>query len=95
MWRVRRIVTATDQDGKSYLHSEEIVSTYKEMYGMEGLYLTDLWETKGPRADNRGTEDAALRPVHLGPPDGSTILRIVEFPLTRTGAARGTYQPAL
>ena len=47
---------------------------------MDGLYLTDLWETKGPRADNRGAEDAASRPVRLEHPDGGTILRIVEFP---------------
>jgi mannose-6-phosphate isomerase-like protein (cupin superfamily) len=80
MWRVRRIVTATDQDGKSYFQSDGIAENYKEMSGMDGLYLTDLWETKGPRADNRGTEDAASRPVHLEPPDGGTILRIVEFP---------------
>ena len=32
---------------------------------MNGLYLTDLWETKGPRADNRGTNDATSRPVRL------------------------------
>lgn len=80
MWRVRRIVTATDQDGKSYFHSDGMAENYKEMSGMDGLYLTDLWETKGPRADNRGTEDAASRPVRLEPPDGGTILRIVEFP---------------
>jgi hypothetical protein len=47
---------------------------------MDGLYLTDMWETKGPRADNRGTEDAASRPVYPEPQDGGTILRIVEFP---------------
>jgi mannose-6-phosphate isomerase-like protein (cupin superfamily) len=80
MWRVRRLVTATDQDGKSYFHSDGIAQNCKEMSGMDGLYLTDLWETKGQRADNRRTEDAASRPVRLEPPDGGTILRIVEFP---------------
>ena len=80
MWRVRRVVTATDAKGKSYLASDGVADNYKEMAGMEGLYLTDLWETTGPRANNKGTADAAARPVHLEPPDAGTILRIVEFP---------------
>ena len=80
MQRVRRVITATDSNGKSYIHSDGIAANYKEMTGMEGLYLTDLWETTGPRAKNRGIDDAAARPVHLEPPDGGTILRIVEFP---------------
>src|SRR6476620_2722190 len=61
MWRVRRVVTATDEDGKSYLLSEDIAGNYKEMAGMDGLFLTDLWETNGPRANNKGIDDAASR----------------------------------
>jgi mannose-6-phosphate isomerase-like protein (cupin superfamily) len=80
MWRARRVLTATDDNGKSYVLSDGTASNFKEMAGMDGLYLTDLWETKGPRANNNGTDDAAARPVHLEPPDGGTILRIVEFP---------------
>jgi mannose-6-phosphate isomerase-like protein (cupin superfamily) len=80
MQRFRRVVTATDDNGKSYFLSDGVAENYKEMAGMDGLFLTDLWETAGPRADNRGTQDAAARPVHLEPPDGGTILRIVEFP---------------
>jgi mannose-6-phosphate isomerase-like protein (cupin superfamily) len=83
MWRVRRIVTATDENGKSYFLSDGMAGNIKEMAGMEGLYLTDLWETTGPRANNKGTADAASRPVHLEPPDGGSILRIVEFPPDR------------
>ena len=80
MWRVRRVVTATDEKGKSYFLSDGMADNHKEMVGMEGLYLTDLWETTGPRANNKGAADAAARPVHLEPPDGGSILRIVEFP---------------
>jgi hypothetical protein len=54
MWRVRRVVTATDEDGKSYLLSDDIAGNYKEMAGMDGLFLTDLWETNGQRANNKG-----------------------------------------
>jgi len=84
MWRVRRIVTTTDENGKSYFLADDLAANRKEMVGMEGLYLTDLWETTGPRANNNGTADAAARPVHLEPPDGGTILRIVEFPPDET-----------
>jgi len=80
MHRVRRVITATDGHGKSYFVSDGIAGNFKEMPGMDGLFLTDLWETSGPRASNRGTQDAAARPVHLEPPDSGTILRIVEFP---------------
>jgi mannose-6-phosphate isomerase-like protein (cupin superfamily) len=80
MQRFRRVVTATDDQGKSYFLSDAVAGNFKEMAGMDGLYLTDLWETTGPRASNKGTADAAARPVHLEPPDGGTILRIVEFP---------------
>jgi mannose-6-phosphate isomerase-like protein (cupin superfamily) len=80
MHRIRRVVTATDDNGKSYLLSDDAAANFKEMTGMAGLFLTDLWETAGPRASNRGTADAAARPVHLEPPDAGTILRIVEFP---------------
>jgi mannose-6-phosphate isomerase-like protein (cupin superfamily) len=80
MWRARRVVTATNKDRKSYFLSDRTAENFKEMAGMDGLYLTDLWETSGPRANNNGTADAVARPVRLEPPDGGSILRIVEFP---------------
>jgi mannose-6-phosphate isomerase-like protein (cupin superfamily) len=89
MWRVRRVVTATDDKGESYFLSDAIAENHKEMAGMAGLYLTDLWETTGPRANNKGTADAAARPVHLEPPDGGTILRIVEFPPDKNWRGKG------
>ncbi len=80
MHRIRRVVTATDEHGKSYFLFDGLAENYKEMAGMDGLYLTDLWETTGPLARNDGARDAAARAVHLEPPEGGTILRIVEFP---------------
>jgi mannose-6-phosphate isomerase-like protein (cupin superfamily) len=94
MDRFRRVVTATNERGKSFLLFDGIAENFKEMTGMSGLYLTDLWETNGPRANNKGTGDAAERPVHLEPPDGGTILRIVEFPPDKDWRGKGDVSAA-
>jgi mannose-6-phosphate isomerase-like protein (cupin superfamily) len=79
IWRVRRVLTGHDADGKSMLLMDGLAPNVKEMSAMPGLALTDLWETKGAPARNDGAADNADRPVRLEPPRG-TILRIVEFP---------------
>jgi len=78
--RIRRVVTGHDQEGKSMFLIDGLAPNVMEMASMPGLALTDLWETKGAPADNRGNEDAAARKVRLEPPAKGTILRIVEFP---------------
>jgi hypothetical protein len=80
IWRVRRVLTGHDADGKSMLLMDGLAPNVKEMTAMPGLALTDLWETKGAPARNDGSVDNADRPVRLEPPRGGTILRIVEFP---------------
>jgi len=80
IWRVRRVVTGHDADGKSIIASDGIAPNMKEMPSFPGLALTDLWETKGAPASNEGAADAAERPIHLEPPKNGTIVRIVEFP---------------
>jgi mannose-6-phosphate isomerase-like protein (cupin superfamily) len=80
IWRVRRVLTGHDADGKSIFISDAEAANVKEVASMPGLALTDLWETKGAPASNAGDADAAERPVRLEPPKNGTILRIVEFP---------------
>jgi hypothetical protein len=80
VWRVRRVVTGHDAEGKSVFLTDGPAPNVKEMAAMPGLALTDLWETKGAPARNEGTADNADRPVRLEPPRNGTILRIVEFP---------------
>jgi mannose-6-phosphate isomerase-like protein (cupin superfamily) len=80
IWRVRRVLTGHDADGKSMLLVDGLAPNVKEMSAMPGLALTDLWETKAAPARNEGAADDADRPVRLEPPPGGTILRIVEFP---------------
>jgi len=80
IWRVRRVLTGHDAEGKSIFIADGEAANVKEMASMPGLALTDLWETKGAPASNAGAADAAERPVRLEPPKNGTILRIVEFP---------------
>ena len=80
IWRVRRVHTGHDADGKSTIIADGPAPNVKEMASMPGLALTDLWETTSAPADNDGRKDAAARPVRLEPPANGTIFRIVEFP---------------
>ena len=92
VWKVRRVVTGHDRNGKSKFLSDGLAPNVKEMASMPGLALTDLWETAAP-ASNLGDEDAVARPVQLEPPNGGTILRIVEFPPDSHGAIVPTRVP--
>ena len=81
IWRVRRVVTGHDAEGRSTIIADGLAPNVKEMAPtFPGLALTDLWETKGAPASNEGSADAAARPVHLEPPKNGTIVRVVEFP---------------
>ena len=80
IWRVRRVLTGHDADGRSTFIADGIAPNVKEMPSFPGLALTDLWETKGAPASNAGAADAADRPIHLEPPKNGTVVRIVEFP---------------
>jgi len=80
IWRVRRVLTGHDAEGRSTFIADGPAPNVKEMSAIPGLVLTDLWETAGAPASNTGDKDAAARPVHLEPSKNGTILRIVEFP---------------
>jgi hypothetical protein len=80
IWRVRRVLTGHDGQGRSTFIADGEAPNVKEMTAITGLALTDLWETKGAPASNAGQADAADRPVRLEPPKNGTLLRIVEFP---------------
>jgi len=81
IWRVRRVLTGHDAEGRSTFIADGLAPNVKEMKPtFPGLALTDLWETKGAPASNAGGADAADRPIHLEPPKNGTIVRIVEFP---------------
>ena len=78
--QIRRLITATNADGKSYFLFDDATPHVQEMTGMTGLVLHDIWEVDRSPADNSGDDDAAERPVRLEPPRGGAVFRIVEFP---------------
>jgi mannose-6-phosphate isomerase-like protein (cupin superfamily) len=80
IWRVRRVLTGHDAEGRSTFIADGPAANVKQMASMPGLALTDLWETGDAPASNEGVADAAERAVRLEPPPRGTILRIVEFP---------------
>jgi len=80
VWKVRRVYTGHDAQGRSIIAADSMATNVKEMASMPGLALTDLWETGSAPASNAGVADAVTRPVHLEPPANGTIFRIVEFP---------------
>jgi mannose-6-phosphate isomerase-like protein (cupin superfamily) len=80
IWRVRRVLTGHDAEGRSTFIADGEAPNVKEMTAITGLALTDLWETGAAPASNIGLKDTAARPVHLEPPKNGTILRSVEFP---------------
>jgi mannose-6-phosphate isomerase-like protein (cupin superfamily) len=79
IWRVRRVLTGHDVEGKSTVIVDGFAANMKEMPAGSGLAVTELWETSVP-ADNAGRSDAGNRKVRLEPPKNGTLFRIVEFP---------------
>ena len=79
IWRVRRVLTGHDTEGKSTIIADGLAPNMKEM-GNTGLALTELWESASAPANNDGHADAGNRAVRLEPPKNGTVFRIVEFP---------------
>jgi mannose-6-phosphate isomerase-like protein (cupin superfamily) len=48
--------------------------------GTGSVVVTDLWETHGTPADNRGNEDSISGPFRLQPPKNGSVVRIIEYP---------------
>lgn len=93
-WRVRRVLTGHDAQGRSTIIADGIAQNVKEIPGIPGLALTDLWETAAAPASNEGDADAAARPVRLEPPANGTLFRVVEFPPDAAWRKRGNAQEA-
>ena len=75
---VRRVVTANDDDGRSYFWIDGPAGSVLDQPG-RGLTFHELWATDGPLASNEGGEDTGARPVEHHPTHGGTRFRIVEF----------------
>ncbi|TAK87104.1 MAG: cupin domain-containing protein [Betaproteobacteria bacterium] len=80
IWRVRRVITGHDADGKSIFIADGEAPNVKEMGSGSGLAITELWETDRTPASNAGSADAGNRKPRLEPAQNGTVFRIVEFP---------------
>lgn len=78
MTEIRRVVTATRSDGRSFVLFDGPAGAVLDQPG-RGLTFHELWETAGPLARNEGYEDAVDGPVVHHPPAGGTRFRIVEL----------------
>jgi mannose-6-phosphate isomerase-like protein (cupin superfamily) len=76
----RRVVTAQNAAGRSYVLEDGPAKNVVEMASMPGTVVMDLWETLQTPASNAGTADGAARPIRHEPPRGGTLFRIVKFP---------------
>ena len=73
---VRRVFTARDDDGRSYIAEDGEASAVFDLPGE--VQFHELWRTAGPTASNIGTEDPIGPTLEVMPDRGGTALRVVE-----------------
>jgi hypothetical protein len=77
--RIRRVVTGHNAKGQSVFvmdgHAPHVYSRTKG-----SAVVTELWETRGAPADNRGNDEVTNRPFRLAPPKNGTVFRIIDYP---------------
>ena len=74
--KLRRIVTGSNEEGKSIVLINDDVTNYKEM--VPGIRRIDLWTTETTPADNTGSEDMGAREV-LFPSQSETLFTYMEI----------------
>ena len=76
--RIRRVVTGHDKQGKSvFVMDGAAPHVYSRVPG--STVVTELWETRGSPADNRGNDEVTNRPFRLAPPKNGTVFRIIHY----------------
>jgi naringenin degradation protein FdeH len=76
---IRRVVTGHNSRGKSVFVADG-PSPHVFSRGTGSVAVTELWETRGCPADNRGHADAIDHPFRLPPPKNGSVFRIIEYP---------------
>lgn len=76
---VRRIVTAVDADGKSYIAQDGESPATLTVEARPGYRNANLWRTTGSRPMVDAKDDIT---AHQGvcPPQGGTVLRVIDIP---------------
>jgi hypothetical protein len=76
---VRRIVTAIDEHGRSYIAEDGVSPAMLTMDGRPGYRNNNLWRTVGsPTA--LSAPDTVLEHRGVLPPKGGTVLRVIDIP---------------
>jgi hypothetical protein len=76
---VRRVVTGHDARGRSiFIIDADAPHVFCRSPG--SAVVTELWETRGSPADNRGDADAIDHPFRLAPPKNGSAFRIIDYP---------------
>lgn len=76
---VRRIVTANDSRGRSYIAEDGPAPAVQTMAGREGYRNNNLWRTVGSPAQLTAP-DSTLEHRGVLPPQGGTVLRVIDIP---------------
>jgi hypothetical protein len=74
--KIRRVVTGHSAEGKSIIVMDG-PSPHVFSRGTGSVVVTELWETHGTPADNRGNEDSIRRPFRLPPPKNGSVREVV------------------
>jgi quercetin dioxygenase-like cupin family protein len=76
---IRRVVTGHDATGRSvFVMDGPAPHVYCRSPG--SAIVTELWETRGSPADNRGNAEVTDHAFRLAPPSNGTVFRIIEYP---------------
>ena len=77
--QTRRVITGHDSSGKAVVVADGAAPNEK-LRQVTGLTSTLVWITAQTPADISTSADPTLRETSVAPPDGGSILRIVDFP---------------
>lgn len=76
--QIRRVVTGKDETGKAIVLFDSTAGNVINS-DVTGVISTLLWVTDSTPASLAGNSDATDQPTGVHPPDGGTIMRVVEF----------------
>jgi hypothetical protein len=78
--KIRRLVTAVDADGRSYIAQDEASPHVRVIASTPTFVISELWRADAIPVDNTGPIDDGLSHIELSPPSEGAIFRTVEFP---------------
>ncbi len=78
-YKIRRVITGHDKNGKAICVSDEIATEILQRDSRPGVTLTNFWQSKTTPSEYDGAEETLGGPFILHPPKNGSIFRMVEF----------------